>query len=55
MEQTSGSQLNTLKTDKEHPDLYRKSIKGGCWVTFSVGDELSRFWKNPRHRQFFHT
>lgn len=31
MQEASGPQLNTLNT-KEHPDLYRKSIKGGYWV-----------------------
>ena len=31
MQEGSGPQLNRLNT-KEHPDLYRRSIKGGYWV-----------------------
>jgi len=33
MQEGSGPQLNRLNT-KEHPDLYRRSIKGGYWVIF---------------------
>jgi lipopolysaccharide exporter len=32
MQEASDPQLNILNT-KEHPDLYRRSIKGGYWVT----------------------